>query len=605
MDGIYEIIQDIPLFRHCTDSEYAYLKKIARIISIKSGQKLDIGKVNSLFVVISGLLEIEFPGKPDIAYLTRGSFFGDLPFSESKHRGSISALSESILLVFEIEDIYKFFLLSFKALRGYVRSLSSIGFDMSHAGADYLKSRSRVITVYSSSGGSGKSLLSACIGLSLARQSKTIILDTSYQGDSLFNIFEKKITPALSQKQVQETSQEFIYGRIEDVDERLSLLNICFGSKVKVDPEILSPILFLIAKKYEYIVFDLSEYDSELRDKVFELSDMIYAVFKRVKDRKALYGVIDSTVKEGQRVYYVLNQLFSPETPSLEGGLLFADLELDETRFFEHLQEKVRGGSIDDIVKTIRTKRRALVLESMLMESVAFAGLLKALEKNEVPIDLYYSSAMSYLVVSLYLLSSDLEEFEENIHRSFSETRWNSILEITFPEDNVFKHGKIHRFAGEIAGEKRIEFFESLPVVMLNGDSMQRRIFSTGSFRDLITASLLFSPVFESIEINGIAYSSGFPIRQVRAEEILRTDVDTVLFSSVRTKGILELSDRILNFFSRYLSSLYHIRVGKGSSTILTGNLILDLDERQFDIASIISASEEISQKLIKEKLSP
>jgi predicted acylesterase/phospholipase RssA len=606
MDVICQILQDIPFFRHCTDDELDYLRKISRIVSIKGEHKLDISRINSFFVVINGLFEIEIPSRGDVVYLTQGSFFGVLPFSENKHRGNIRALSDSSLLIMEIEDIYRFFLISFKALRGYIKIIDKIGFEISHTGKDYLVTNSKIVSVYSPFSDSGKSILSAYIGLSLARFGKTIILDMSYHGNSIFNIFEKKITPALSQKPVEEASREqFIYNRIVEVDENLSMLNICFGSKVKVDPDILSPILFLLSKKYRYIVFDLSDYDGGLRDKAFALSDIIFGLMKKLRDRKSLYTIVDGQLREGQRVYYVLNQYYSPDIMNLEGGLIFQDVELNEDKvIYDDLLDRVTSDRENEIVGTIRSKKRAMVFESNLIESVVYAGLLKAMDANDITIDVFYSSSMSFFILSLYLLSDDFEEFERNVVKFFSESRLNSILDITFPEVSVFKSSRIHKFASEIAEGRRIEFFETLPLVMLTDELHNRRMFSTGYFRDLIAASFLIYPVFESLKIDGNNYNSGFPVSFVRAEEILRTDIDSIIFSSVNNKDKLEFSDnRILQFFSKYLNYMYYFRSGKASHNILDKNINIEINEREFKIEKIIQLSEDISNRLVKENL--
>lgn len=606
MDVICQILQDIPFFRHCTDDELDYLRKISRIVSIKGGHKLDISRVNSFFVVIDGLFEIEISSRSDVVYLTQGSFFGNLPFSENRHRGNVRALANSSLLIMEIEDLYRFFLISFKSLRGYVRSIDKVGLEISQTGKDYLKTSSKIVSVYSPFSDSGKSILSAYIGLSLARYGKTIILDMSYQGNSIFNIFEKRITPALSQKPVEEASREqFIYNRIVEVDENLSILNICFGSKVKVDPEILSPILFLLSKKYRYIVFDLSDYDGGLRDKAFALSDIVFGLLKKLKDRKSLYATVDGKLREGQRVYYVLNQYYSPDIVNLEGGLIFQDLALNEEKvIYDDLMDRVAADKQNEIITTIRSRKRAMVFESNLTESVVYAGLLKAMDANDITIDVFYSSSMSFFVLSLYLLSDDVNEFESNVIKFFSESRLNSILDITFPEVSVFRNSRIYKFASEIAEERRIEFFETVPMVMLTDELQRRRVFSTGYFRDLIAASFLIYPVFESLRIDSNNYVSGFPVNFVRSEEILRTDIDSIIFSSVNNKDKLELSDdRILQFFSKYLNYLYYFRSGRASRNILDKNINIEINEREYKVDKLIQISEDISNRLLKENL--
>ena len=174
MDIITKILRNVPLFRHCSEEEIQYLHKISRLSVIKKGQLFDLKKISSFNIVVNGIFEIEALGKTDIVYLSPGSFFGTIPFTENKHSGKIKAIVDSTMLLFKVEEIYKFFLIYYKCLRGYLKTISNMGFEISAIGNRYFGGDSKIISIYSPYSNSGKSFFSSLLGMSLKKNGKSI-----------------------------------------------------------------------------------------------------------------------------------------------------------------------------------------------------------------------------------------------------------------------------------------------------------------------------------------------------------------------------------------------------------------------------------------------
>ena len=148
MDFIDHILNDMPLFRHCRDEEIGRLRAAGRVVSVQRGKFFDPGKDNTLGLVIAGLFEMEAPGRGEVVCMAAGSFFGDIPFTQNRHRGRVRALVDSSLFVIEVESVYRFFLNSYKAMRGYLRAVGAMGFEQSSIGKKYGGKAARVITVF-------------------------------------------------------------------------------------------------------------------------------------------------------------------------------------------------------------------------------------------------------------------------------------------------------------------------------------------------------------------------------------------------------------------------------------------------------------------------
>jgi len=129
-----------------------------------------------------------------------------------------------------------------------------------------------------------------------------------------------------------ESVEKMIHEKIEKVNDTLDLMNISFGSTVKVDPGILSPIFFILSKEYRYIVLDLSDHDRDLRNKAFELSDIIFTFVTGTRNPGQVYEMFDSNLKEGQKVYYAVNEYYTGSIRGFDGGLILEKLNIDMDR---------------------------------------------------------------------------------------------------------------------------------------------------------------------------------------------------------------------------------------------------------------------------------
>jgi len=598
------ILANIPIFRHCLDDEIGQLRLIGKPVFVKQGHQFDMKKINSFYVVLSGIFEIESMGKTDVVYLAPGSFFGTIPFTENRQTGRVRALVDSNLMIFSVEDLYRFFLMSYKCLRGYLNTIGRMGFAVSDIGKKYFGGSSRVITVYSPFPQSGKSFLAALLGVSLRKSGRTVVLDLSFGGSSIFNLFEKKAAAPLSHRTEDSPAfEQIISERMERVDDGLDLLNVAFGSKVKVNPEILSPLLFMLSKEYRYIVIDCGDDDAGLRDRVFGLSDRIFTMVKNRKDVRQLYGIYDATVREGQRVYYVLNELYAGDVKDFAGGLVLPRFEAaGESGEYARLAACAGGEALAPIVSQVTAKRSALVLETGLLNSLFYGGFLSALNKTGKSYDLMYTSAYGYIVLSLFLLSGGKTEFRKRMEQFFSEDRLNRLLDITFPADCVFKNNAVAKLAGDVCGDSRIETFRHLPVVMTGQDGADdRRMFSTGYLRDAVAASFSLYPIFEQTEIAGRRYHSGYPDYRVRVEDLFRVDVDEVACVSVDNAAVPGYRDgTLIGFFARYLAGVEKRSAGDRGSDLSDASFAIEVSERDIRIDRILDSSQEISEKLLK-----
>lgn len=600
MNHIRNLLRSIPFLLHLNDREADFFLKSGRVASVKKGQLVDIKKTNSLNIVIDGIFEIESIANRDIVYLSPGSFFGFLPFIENRKKGNVKALVDSRIFIIGEDDLYKLFLMSHKALRGYIKMIESLNFDISESGKKYFDLKGKVITVYSRKTGSGKTLLSSLLGLSLSSE-KTIILDLSYTGRSVFDLFKQRMTVPLSEKDKGENAAEsLINDRIVKINDNLHLLNISFSARVKVDPEILGPVLFILSRDYKYIIADLSDSDENLRNKVFEQTDVIFALTSAKNEMESVQPLFDEQLREGQRVFYVRNNFFSADKGPFYGGLLLEKCEsFDSGDDVYSLEKFISDGNADIYRDAVTARNRALVVQSAQHESILLSSLILELNRGEKKFDYIYSSSYSYFLTCLLVLFDDYELLKENLRKFFSPDQFNKNYEITFPEKYIFKSGKILKYAAELAGTKRVEMFNSMPLSYINYGGGQR-IFSTGSLSRLMAASLVTEPLFEPVEIAGEKCSSGFPENYVLPSHLLRTETAEIFNISLSNRETLTFTDdKYSRFFISYLESNDRKILPQPEYMDQSKKLVLEVSENEFKFDKISEGTMKLSQMLI------
>ncbi|MCL1865382.1 MAG: hypothetical protein FWF73_06170 [Spirochaetes bacterium] len=602
MNNIKNLLKTLPFLLHLNSEELDYFSRSGRLVFVKKGQLVDIHKTNSLNIVMDGIFEIESIANRDIVYLSLGSFFGFLPFIENKKKGNIKALVDSKVFVIGEDDLYKFFLMSHKALRGYIKMMENLNFDISDLGKKYFHTKGKVVTVFSRIAASGKTLLSSLLGLSISKDDeKTIILDLSYSGISVFDLFKQKMTVPLSEKGKGGTETEsMLKDRIVKVNDNLHLLNIASSARVKVNPTIIGTVLFILSREYNYIIIDLSDSDTDLRDKAFEQTDFIFTLVNSKNDMEEVYPVFDEHLKEAQRVFYVRNNFYSHNKGEFYGGLILNKCnEFDKDGDLQVLENFINEGNMVPFKNAVKTKSRALVVQSAQYDSILLSSLLAGLNKTENFFQYIYSSSYSYFLICLMLLYDDNTLLESNLRKFFSPEQFNKNFEITFPENFIFKSNKIIKYAAELAGSKRAEMFNPLPLANINSEGKQR-IFSTGTLNRLMAASIVEYPLFEPVEINGVDCYSGYPENQVSHSHLLRTEVSEIFYISIANRERLSFSDNRYNrFFINYIESIDKNRLSNAEYIEHDKKLILEVSENDYKFDKIYEKTMNLSEMLI------
>jgi len=310
--------------------------------------------------------------------------------------------------------------------------------------------------------------------------------------------------------------------------------------------------------------------------------------------------VFDEQLKEGQRVFYVRNNFLSKDSTPFYGGLTLNKCDgFTEGGDISILESYIAEGNLDIYRDAVTAKNRAIVIQSAQHESILLSSLFLELNKAEKKFDYIYSSSYSYFLSCMLLLFDDYNLLKENMKKFFTPEQFNRIFEITFPEKYIFKSGKIIKYAAELAGSKRIEMFQQLPLSSVNSEGGQR-IFSTGSLQRLMAASLVSEPLCEPVEVGNKKCSSGFPGNYVLPSHLLRTEAAEIFNITINNRERLSFTDdKYSSFFVNYLEASDEQKLPQPEYMDQSKKLVLEVSENEFKFDKISEKTMKLSQMLI------
>lgn len=548
IDKDFLILKQIPLFKHFTDEEILGLMKIVKPLSIAKGKILNSDS-HSLYIIKNGLFEIQ--KQAESVYLTQSSFFGELPFCE-KGRGIVQASADATVYEIKDTDLYQFLCNNYKALRGYLRIADFYKFRLSGAGRNLYRNKTQIFTVFSTQKHCGKTLLALALATSCSFYKKTILLDASYDGISVFDMCGKQLIPPISQKSPDElTGQQFIEQRIEKISESLDILNIAFGSKVKINPDIINPILFYLAYQYSYIVVDCSNVDIPLRDTIFNNSDIIIELINN-KVLHTLNIINDSLLTQGQQVIHVVNRHFEKNDKINAGYYNFTTLPVQPE---ETVYQAILNNNLQDseLFRNILSDKKAIVFSSGIYETLFYAGMFESFRNSDNIPDIIYTAGLPYALLLAFLHSKTMKEYKKMLLNYFSDDKLHSMLEVVFPEKYLFKKDPLSAFASSLNNSERIEWHHIIPYTMLMTNN-KSKIFTTGNVKELVAASLALWPLFESVNVGNQECYSSFPVYPVIPESLLRTHIQNISFVTIETiSNPISLKSRVLGIFRNFV----------------------------------------------------
>jgi len=153
-----------------------------------------------------------------------------------------------------------------------------------------------------------------------------------------------------------------------------------------------------------------------------------------------------------------------------------------------------------------KKRKVALALGGGSARGFANIGVLKVLEKNKVPINLFIGSSIGSLIAAAYSLGMTTEELEKYA-LAF---KIQDITDVTVPRLAVMKGEKLARTVEKLTDQKTFENCR-IPIAVTATDIQtgEELLFTSGDLQKIIRASCSWPGFFPPVKIDGRYLSDG------------------------------------------------------------------------------------------------
>ncbi len=264
-------------------------------------------------------------------------------------------------------------------------------------------------------------------------------------------------------------------------------------------------------------------------------------------------------------------------------------------------------------------RKVGLVLSGGGALGIAHIGVLKMIEKYDIPVDYITGTSMGAIIGALYASGYKASEIEEIIKSidwipllsDRKERKTTDLNDRELFEKNIlmlhFNRGKLSIPEGAVYGQnvynlisgltwhvREIDDFSELPIpfkcIATDLQTGEAAVLERGNLADAVRASMAIPTVFSPIEINNHLLVDGGVVRNIPVSDIKKmgadiaivSDVGTPLYSKEELKSLLTVFDQLIKLTFSY-SNEYELSLA---------DRVISYDLKDYSIASFLKSSE-------------
>lgn len=202
-------------------------------------------------------------------------------------------------------------------------------------------------------------------------------------------------------------------------------------------------------------------------------------------------------------------------------------------------------------------KKVGLVLGSGSSRGLAHIGVIKVLEKHNIPIDYIVGASFGGIIAGTYGLHGsigDVEEFTLRMNRR----KLLSYVDLANPKNSFLKGDKIKEMLKSFVGNKKITDTKiPIEIVATDFNSGKEKVFRGGKLLDAMLASSCVPGFFYPYKIGKKLYIDGgvvdptpFTVAQARGMDvIIAVDLTTRPHKKLENPGIVDVLSRTYEIF--------------------------------------------------------
>ncbi|MCM8770803.1 MAG: patatin-like phospholipase family protein [Candidatus Omnitrophica bacterium] len=557
-EDIYISIRQIPLFAGLSEAERKLIADKSTLVTYKKDEIIyrqgDAG--GAFFCVVWGRIVLyvqDKTGKQNILeYLHRGKYFGIISLLTGEpHSVTAQAINDSCLLCIEKSD--------FKDILAKIPSLS---LDLMQTLSRRLKRKdlhpktifeSTIVSIFSSSAQSGKTIYAINLALSLEKEThKNILLvDLSYKERP------HRIPQRLGAKaQFNELDLSYYEPSMENLSDfilrdvfGIDIACISYAPQESDNVKKIVSILSLLVNDYHYIILDLPAGMEETIFGILHQSDRVEIISSPDEvDLKRTHHLIERLKSEynfnPEKIKIIVNEykqskLTHGQKIKILGQDIYATLPkfeypAAELMVLEH-PDLTYSRAVRRISRELGDCLVGLALGVGAAYGLAHIGVLKVIEEEHIPIDIISGSSIGAFIATFWALGYPAKEIEDIIRTEFRDTNLvRQFADLTLPKFGFIKGKKISRMLKKYLGNKT--FYDiKLPLKVLACDVKHKTslVIDKGSLLEAVLASCAMPGVFRPVRFKEELLVDGGVLNPLPTEVLVKNAVKKIIAVNV------------------------------------------------------------------------
>jgi len=527
-------IADIPLFSSLGPAELELVEAKVRRVEFKKGDIVyRIGeKAEAFYIILLGRFRVVSPRNETIVILSQGDYFGESSILLGRpHSATVEAKNDSLLLKIEKKD--------FQNLLSEIPAISlhlsrTLGHRLTAGAGRAEVSRTKILSVYDYESSFQKRCFIWNLAAALVSyaKKKTVVIGVESTDTTRFPAHLKN---KLSLTQSSDFNAEQISACISEQKEGFHFLCVSAPAKgAEVNGGVASLVGYLV-DRYEFIIFDLPKDFNDHGIKMLQHSDCVYFL---VNDESRITSQTQLLLKEfrtsfgfgADEIRFIVSETGEsnyrtlPFTLNDPTGLpVFAFLPHQEELF-----EREKSGDlslvldqpdgpyakvIKFLVRELTGKLVGLVLGSGAAFGFAHVGVLKVLERENIPIDMIAGSSIGALVGAMWasgLSAAELEKIATDLDQKTAFVKIIGFRDFLLPHHGFFRGDQVIRFLRGFLDKKTFQDLNiPVKIVGTNLFTGAEAIFDEGDVVEAIRASISIPGIFRPVKIQNQFFMDG------------------------------------------------------------------------------------------------
>ncbi len=540
-------LEEIPIFSSLTSAEQRMIEKKVRLVEFKRGDVVyeEGTPGDAIYAVISGRFRVFTKTRHEtLLFLYRGDHFGETSLLTGKHHSaSVEAKSDGLVLKVEKNDFLKL-----------MRDIPVLSLHLSRSlGHRLIKSediggRSREVKIVSlyAQGDLDQAFqfwIDFAVGVTRETSRKVILLDFVPSVYPLYREeFKRESLPTFDPARLELSREADIRSCIVEHSSGFHYLRVPGDLLQDKDEKKITTLMTTLTYRYEYLLLRLLHDLDHVTVKALKHSDTVYVYCPSATEQ--LVGCAENLAEFQQGFGFSKSEI----KLVVPVGNNASELSYEEKerilnhRIFSLLPSRIDQldryqGAVRFISRELAGTLIGLALGSGAAYGLAHIGVLRVIERENIPIDMIAGSSIGALIGGLWAAgyrSEELEGIAKSINRRTGFFKLLGFRDLSAAHLGFFKGNQVSRFLESYLGQKTFQDLKiSFKVVAANVFTSDEVVAEVGSVVDAIRASISIPGIFRPFAYRGEYLIDGGVIDPLPVRVLARMGVKKIIAVNV------------------------------------------------------------------------